>query len=315
MIVNLLWLFSGIGTFLVGMKLVSKNLEKVAGDRVKKLFDGMSGSTLKSVGVGVGSSAVLQSSSATTVILISLVNSGIITLFQATGIIMGANIGTTFSSLLMVFSYLPIGEAFSFLTFFGMTLVIAAKKDKLRSIGWILSSAGLMFIGLKIISEGASGLSEYQKFVELISFYRNPFLLLLMGAIFTSVIQSSSALTGILITFAHVNVLPVVSTFYLIMGGNVGSCMTAMLASYGENQNAKRTALINLLFNGIGVVLFLPLVIAFGEKAVELCSGFSTSVVIAYFQIAFNFLTTVVLLPFIKQLTELSVKILPEVKV
>ncbi len=314
MLVNLLWLFSGIGTFLVGMKLVSKNLESVAGSKVKKLFDSVSGSTLKSVGVGVGSSAVLQSSSATTVILISLVNSGIITLFQATGIIMGANVGTTFSSLLMAFSYLPIGEAFSFLTFLGMGLVIASKKEKTRSVGWILSSAGLMFIGLKIIGEGAKGLSEYPKLVEILSYYRNPFILLLIGAIFTSVIQSSSALTGILITFAHVEILPVVSAFYLIMGGNVGSCMTAMLASYGENQNAKRTALINLLFNGIGVALFLPLVVAFGEKTVQLCSGFSASVIIAYFQIAFNFLTTVALLPFIKQLTELSVKILPEVK-
>ena len=314
MLQNILSLFAGIGTFLLGMKLVSKNLQQVAGGKIEGLFNKISTSKLVSVGVGVGSAAVLQSSSATTVILVSLVNSGIITLLQATCIIMGANVGTTFTALVISFNYLPIGEFFAFLTFIGVMLVMVDKNQRLNSVGWILGSVGLMFIGLDIIKISALALSEFPTFNWLFSSINSPFLLLAIGAVFTSIIQSSSALTGVVITFAHLGIMPISCAFYLIMGGNVGSCATALIASLGGNLNAKRTALINVLFNVLGVVIFLPFVIAFGKKMTSYFSDFSPSVVIAYFHVAFNLITTVLLLPFTKKLTDISILLIPDKK-
>jgi len=314
MLQNILSLFAGIGTFLLGMKLVSKNLQQVAGGKIEGLFNKISTSKLVSVGVGVGSAAVLQSSSATTVILVSLVNSGIITLLQATCIIMGANVGTTFTALVISFNYLPIGEFFAFLTFIGVMLVMVDKNQRLNSVGWILGSVGLMFIGLDIIKISALALSEFPTFNWLFSSINSPFLLLAIGAVFTSIIQSSSALTGVVITFAHLGIMPISCAFYLIMGGNVGSCATALIASLGGNLNAKRTALINVLFNVLGVVIFLPFVIAFGKKVTSYFSDFSPSVVIAYFHVAFNLITTVLLLPFTKKLTDISILLIPDKK-
>ncbi len=314
MLQNILSLFAGIGTFLLGMKLVSKNLQQVAGGKIEGLFNKISTSKLVSVGVGVGSAAVLQSSSATTVILVSLVNSGIITLLQATCIIMGANVGTTFTALVISFNYLPIGEFFAFLTFIGVMLVMVDKNQRLNSVGWILGSVGLMFIGLDIIKISALALSEFPTFNWLFSSINSPFLLLAIGAVFTSIIQSSSALTGVVITFAHLGIMPISCAFYLIMGGNVGSCATALIASLGGNLNAKRTALINVLFNVLGVVIFLPFVIAFGKKMTSYFSNFSPSVVIAYFHVAFNLITTVLLLPFTKKLTDISILLIPDKK-
>ena len=303
---SILTLFSGIGTFLLGMKLISSNLQKVASGKIEKLFNSISNSKLVSVGVGVGSAAVLQSSSATTVILVSLVNSGIVTLMQATCIIMGANIGTTFTALIISFNYLPIGEMFAFLSFVGVMLVMVDKSEKLKSIGWIVGSCGLMFIGLDIIKLSALALSEFSSFNSLFLSINSPFILLALGTLFTAIIQSSSALTGIVITFSHLGIMPVTGAFYLIMGGNIGSCMTALLASIGGNVNAKRTAFINLLFNALGVLIFLPFVIVFGEKTVNSLKNLSVSVLIAYFHIAFNLITTLILLPFTKKLTDLS---------
>lgn len=314
MIGEILSLFSGIGTFLLGMKLISKHLQSVAGGRIEKLFNKISTSKIMSIGVGVGSAAVLQSSSAITVILVSLVNSGIITLLQATCIIMGANIGTTFTALIISFNYLPIGEFFAFLTFIGVMFVMTDKNERLTSLGWIIGSAGLMFIGLDIIKLSSSALSQISSFGALFNSINSPFFLLLLGAVFTAIIQSSSALTGIVITFAHLGIMPVTGAFYLIMGGNIGSCMTALLASIGGQVNAKRTALINLLFNAIGVIIFLPFVILFGSKVVNLFENLSVSVIIAYFHIVFNALTTIILLPFTKKLTDLSVILIGDEK-
>lgn len=307
MLTSILSLFSGIGVFLVGMKLIALNLQKVAGGRVERLFSKISDSKLISVGVGVGSSAILQSSSATTVILLSLVNGGIITLFQATCIIMGANVGTTVTAIIISFNYLPISEFFCFLTFVGASVIMLSKKERSVSVGYLLSSVGLMFIGLSLIKVSSQSLSEFPSFSGLFHSINSPFLLLILGALFTAVIQSSSALTGIVITFAHLGIMPLNCAFYLIMGGNVGSCATAMLASIGGEINAKRTALINVLFNLLGVIIFLPFTIIFGKKVTERLSYLAPSTIIAYFHVVFNLITTVILLPFTKKLTELSI--------
>lgn len=281
---------------------------------MEELFKRLGSSRLMSIGVGVGSSAVLQSSSATTVILVSLVNSGLITLLQATCIIMGANVGTTFTALFISFNYLPIGEIFAFLTFLGAFIFMASSKERVQSVGWIVASAGLMFIGLNIIKGSALSLAEFSAFRSIFYNVNSPFILLLLGAVFTAIIQSSSALTGIVITFAFFDVMPLTCAFYLIMGGNVGSCTTALLASLGGSVNAKRTALINLIFNGLGVLLFLPFLIAFGKKITGFLSNFTPSVVIAYFHVVFNLLTTLVLLPFAKKITDLSILLIEDKK-
>ncbi len=304
--------FSGIGAFLLGMKLIATNLSDVAGGKIKELFGKIGDKRFSGIGLGIGSSAILQSSSATTVILLGLVNAGIVSLFQATCVIMGANIGTTFTALVFSANNLPIGEVFAFAAFVGAMVVMCAKTDKIRSIGYIIASLGLIFIGLNVIKTGATGLNEFAWFGLLFSYTDNPLFFIVFGVAFTAIIQSSSVTTGIVITLAHLGIMPVTGAFYVIMGSNVGSCATAMLASVGGSVNAKRTALINLLFNMIGVVIFLPLTMLFGQKVVDFFSGYELSVLVAYFHIAFNLVTTLILLPFVNKLSALASRLVKE---
>ena len=306
-------LFAGLGAFLAGMKLISYYSEAIAGGKIEELFSRLSDSKIAGIGIGVGSSAILQSSSATTVILIGLVNAGIVSLFQATCIIMGANIGTTFTAIIMSLNSLPISEVCAFLTFVGIMVVMGARKSATRTIGWIIASVGLIFIGLDIIKDSASVLNESETLTGVFTSITSPVMLLLIGAIFTAVIQSSSAATGMLIPLATLGIMPVVSTFYIIMGSNVGSCMTAIISAMGGSVNAKRTAVIHFIFNAIGVVIFLPIVVVFCAKIEQFKAYISPSALIAYFHVAFNLLTTIILLPFINRIVELSTKLVPEI--
>lgn len=308
----ILRLFSGIGAFLIGMRLISSSLTGIAGGKIQELFKKLGNNKLAAVGVGVGSAAVLQSSSATTVILLGLVNAGIVSLFQATCIIMGANIGTTVTALIISFNSLPIAEIFAFTAFMGAMIVMAAKKEKVKSAGWVLAALGLIFIGLDVIRANALSLKESTAFVSLFQNLNSPLLLIMIGVVFTSVIQSSSAVTGIVLTLAELGIMPVTGTFYVIMGSNVGSCATAMLAAMGGSANMKRTALIHLAFNMIGVLIFLPFVVAFGEKTVEALSFFGVASLVAYFHIVFNLVTTLILLPFVKAIADFSESVIPD---
>lgn len=308
----ILRLFSGIGAFLIGMRLISSSLTGIAGGKIQELFKKLGNNKLAAVGVGVGSAAVLQSSSATTVILLGLVNAGIVSLFQATCIIMGANIGTTVTALIISFNSLPIAEIFAFTAFMGAMIVMAAKKEKVKSAGWVLAALGLIFIGLDVIRANALSLKESTAFVSLFQNLSSPLLLIMIGVVFTSVIQSSSAVTGIVLTLAELGIMPVTGTFYVIMGSNVGSCATAMLAAMGGSANMKRTALIHLAFNMIGVLIFLPFVVAFGEKTVEALSFFGVASLVAYFHIVFNLVTTLILLPFVKAIADFSESVIPD---
>ena len=305
-------LFSGIGAFLVGMKLVSTSLTGIAGGRIEELFRKLGNNKLAAVGVGVGSAAVLQSSSATTVILLGLVNAGIVSLFQATCIIMGANIGTTVTALIISFNSLPISEIFAFSAFAGAMIFMAAKREKVKTAGWITAGLGLIFIGLDVIRENALALKSSEAFVSLFTHIGSPFLLIMIGVVFTSVIQSSSAVTGIFLTLAELGIMPVTGTFYVIMGSNVGSCATAMLAAMGGTANMKRTALIHFAFNMIGLVIFLPFVVAFGERVTEALSFFGVAALVAYFHVAFNLVTTLILLPFVKAIADFSESVIPD---
>lgn len=304
---SVLILLSGLGVFMLGMKLISTNLEALAGGKVEQLFARLNNSKFMSIGIGAGSAAVLQSSSATTMILMGFVNAGIVSLFQATCIIMGANIGTTITALVMSLNALPISEFFCLFTFVGMMIIIFARKTRVRAGGWVIAGTGMIFVGLRLITGSAASLNESEVVKGIFSSLSSPFILFMIGVLFTAIIQSSSATTGILLTLAQINIMPVISTLYVIMGANIGSCATAIFVSIGESLNARRAAMVNLLFNAAGAVLFMPIVIVFGKTACEFFTArFSPGAVIAYFQIIFNLSTVLIMIPFVKKLAELA---------
>lgn len=308
-------LFSGLGVFLLGMKLVSSHLQNLAGGKVNKMLAKISGNKLAGIGLGAGAAMLLESSSATTVLLLSLVDAGIVSLLQATLIIMGANIGTTVTVVLFSLNYLPVGEIIAFLTLVGAALVMGGKTDKTKTVGWVVASVGLIFVGLHVMSDGVDSMRASQSFITAIGAMKNPFVLVLFGVVFTAIIQSGSATTGILIALCSAGIMPVTSAFCIIAGSNIGSCMTAIIASFGANLNAKRTAFIHLIFNVAGAVLFMPLIIVFGNKVSDYLDGkLSPAVTLAYFHVLFNVVTTLILLPLVKKLVKLAEIVLPEEK-
>jgi len=297
----------------LGMQLISRNLQKIAGGNVSRMLGKMSGNRLAGIGMGAGAAVILESSSATTVILLGLVNSGIVNLLQATLIIMGANVGTTFTVLLFSLGYLPVGELLAFCALIGASVVMGSKKEKNRTIGWIIAGFGLIFIGLDTMGNSVEFLKESKRLADLILSVENPFLLVLIGAFSSGIVQSSTAITGISITFAEAGLMRAGAAFYIILGSNVGTCILAILASLGANLNAKRTALIHLLFNVIGVIVFMPFLIIWGDTVcINALKKISPAALIAYFHVVFNLTTTIILFPFVKTLANLSVILLPD---
>lgn len=310
---NILMLLAGLGVFLLGMNLISTNLQKVTGDKVGRMIARISNHKLAGIGVGAGAAVLLESSTATTVILVGLVNAGIINLIQATLIIMGANIGTTFTVILFSFGFLPIGEIFSFMSIVGLSIILSAQKERTKTIGWTIAGFGLVFVGLDVMTDGVAFLKDSAAVIRLFSSLDNPFLLVLIGALFTAVVQSGSAITGIVITLSASHIMPLTSACYIILGSNIGTCMTAIIASLGQNLNAKRTALIHLIFNVIGVILFMPFMIIWGNDVATIVSrSLSPAALIAYFHVVFNIISTVLMIPFVKKITELAIIILPD---
>jgi|AGTN01.2.fsa_nt_gi Na+/phosphate symporter len=310
---SLLMMLAGLGTFLFGINTISENLKKTAGGNVSKMFQKLSGRRFAGIGVGAGAGVILESSSATTVILLGLVNAGIVSLAQATLIIMGSNIGTTLGVVVFSLSFLPLGEFLAFSVLVGASVVIGAKKEKTKTIGYAIAGFGLIFIGLRTMSESAGFLKDSVRFVNLLYTVNNPFLLVFAGAIFAGTVQSGTALTGILITLSQAGVMPVTSAFYVILGGNIGSCLTAIIASLGSSLNAKRTALIHLMFNVFGALIFMPILIIFGDDlGAFVIDNVTPAAGIAYFNVLFNTATTLILLPFVKSLTGLATAILPD---
>ena len=310
----ILLLFAGIGVFIVGMNMLSDGLEKSAGGGLKRLLGKISGNRFAGVGVGAGVTAIMQSSSATSVMVIGFVNAGIMTLFQATAIIMGANIGTTITGILVSLKSLPISDFAAVLAFIGVMMTFF-KKDKIKQIGGILCGFGLLFVGLDLMG---SSLKECQ---EINDFFKNlftkidfPLLLILCGAVFTAVIQSSSAATGIFITMVGSGALTLDVALFLVLGSNIGTCVTAVLACMGAGTNAKRTALIHLSFNVIGTMIFAALIWPLSSYVIRWLTGIpgGAEMQLAWFHVIFNVTTTLVLLPFIKQLVWIATKIIPE---
>lgn len=310
-------LLAGVGVFIAGMNMLGDGLEKSAGGGLKKLLGKISGNRFAGVGIGAGVTAIIQSSSATSVMVIGFVNAGIMTLFQATAIIMGANIGTTITGVIVAFSYLKIVKmVVAALAFVGVMMMFF-KSVRVKQIGGILCGFGLIFVGLDVMSGAFDNYPEITEFFQ--GVFRKvtfPLLLVLLGAVFTAIIQSSSAATGIFITMVGAGALNLDSALFLVLGSNIGTCITAVLACLGAGQNAKRTALIHLSFNVIGSIIFTTLIWIFKEQAVWLLGEITgePEMQLAWFHVIFNVTTTVVLLPFVKQLVWLATKLIPDKK-
>ena len=311
-----LLLLAGVGVFIAGMNMLGDGLEKSAGGGLKRLLGKISGNRFAGVGVGAGATAIIQSSSATSVMVIGFVNAGIMTLFQATSIIMGANIGTTITGILVSLKSLPISDFAMVLSFIGVMLMFI-KKDRVKQIGGILCGFGLIFVGLDLMGSSLKKCDDLNDFFkDLFTKIDFPLLLILCGALFTALIQSSSAATGIFISMVGSGALSLDLALFLVLGSNIGTCITAVLACMGAGVNAKRTALIHLSFNVIGTVVFTAIMWPLKTQTVQWLTKIpgGAQMQLAWFHVIFNISTTLILLPFIKQLVAMATKVIPERK-
>ena len=305
-------LMGGLALFLYGMKMMSDGLELCAGDRLQSILERLTSNRLMGVIVGALITALIQSSSATTVMTVGFVNAGLMTLPQAVGVIMGANIGTTITGQLIA---LDIGAAAPAIALIGVVMVVFLKKERTNAVGMIVGGLGILFIGMGMMSDAMAPLRDNAAFLSLITAFNNPLIAVLTGALFTAVIQSSSASIGILQTLANNGLITLQHSVFILFGMNIGTCITAVLSSLSSNRNAKRVALVHLLFNVGGALLFsgavmlLPL-----TDWIAQFTPANPAAQIANFHTLFNVVTTLVLLPLGSGLAALAVKLLPQEK-
>ena len=307
-VVNVIMMLAACGAFLVGFKFLSDNMEKLFGNSLKKLFNKTSDKKWVGVGMGAVSTAVVQSSGVTTIMVVGFVNAGIMSLHQAATVIMGANIGTTITAQLAAFSSFDIAPIFISLLFIGVMMEMLSKSDKVKSIGLALAGLGLVFFGLEIMSDAMSSYKESETVLDLLSSMKNPFLLLAFGIIFTALLQSSSAVTTIIIAMAAQGLMiggGGNAVLFIILGSNIGSCVTALISSIGTSVNARRASMIHLLFNITGAVLFTIMLLIW-QKSVVGSNFYEVTFVkwfsqpttqIAMFHTFFNVLCTLLFLP------------------
>ncbi len=306
----LLGLLGGLALFLYGMQMMSSNLEAVAGNRMKQILERLTANRFLGVLVGAGITALIQSSSATTVMTVGFVNSGLMTLKQAVWIIMGANVGTTITGQLIA---LDIGALAPLIAFVGVALLVFVKNQKIQHVGGIIAGIGVLFIGMGMMSDAMVPLRDEPAFIDLMTKFSNPLLGILAGAVVTAVIQSSSASVGILQALAMSGVIGLDSAVYVLFGQNIGTCITAVLASIGTSRNAKRTTVIHLMFNLIGTVIFVCICMTTGFTGLMIrLTPDNPAAQIANVHTVFNVTTTILLLPFGSLLVKAAVKLLPD---
>ena len=322
-ITSLLTLLAGIGVFLIACQMMSSNLEAASSERLKILFSKASGSKLLGVGIGALGTAAIQSSGATTVMTIGFVNAGIISLTQAATIIYGANIGTTVTAQIValgMFGGNSVSTSVIFSAFAGLGafLGIFAKRNSVKTLGGILAGFGLLFVGLELMSGSMEDFAALDGVKTFLAGIRNPLLLVLLGAVFTAIIQSSSVMTSIALAMVVTGLIGIDQGIYLTMGSNIGSCVVAVIAGVTSGTNAKRTALIHLLFNCSGVVIFL--LAAWGLGWFNLSYGglferifpSAPQVQLAMFHTFFNTVTVAIMLPLTGMLVALVQRMIPE---
>lgn len=327
-------LLAGLGAFLIGVKLLSDNMEKLATGKMRSLFHRASGkvtlpegatrkekfraktkewsSNLVGVGIGTAVTAVIQSSSLTTVMVVGLVNAGVMTLTQATTITMGANIGTTITAQIAALSAFDIATFAMGLTGIGVLIAYATKKEKVQTICYAVAGLGLVFVGLDVMDGSMAFFKESQVIVDLFASITNPFLLFFLGIAITAIVQSSSAVTVILISMATQGIIiggGGNAVMYVVLGTNIGTCVTALLSCIGTSVNARRAAMIHLLFNVIGSIIFFIIMICWPDMnrlTLEAWFPNNPGTQIAMFHTFFNVISTILFLPFTNGLVKLS---------
>ncbi len=310
-------LFGGLALFLYGMNMMGDGLEKISGGKLEQILEKMTDKTYKGVLLGCAVTAVIQSSSAVTVMVVGFVNSGIMELSRAIGVIMGANIGTTATAWILsltgidgdslIVNLLKPSSFAPVLAVIGVFLLMFSKSDKRKNIGGIIAGFGILMMGMEFMSDSMSGLADNQQFTSILLKFSNPVLGILTGMILTAIIQSSSASVGILQALSLTGAVSFGTAFPIVLGQNIGTCVTALIASVGTNKNAKRAAMAHLYFNIIGVVLAVALF--YGGNAIfqfDFLQNTVTPSQIAIIHSVFNIFSTLVMLPFTKQLEKLA---------
>ena len=307
---NLFSMLGGLALFLYGMNMMSNGLEMAAGDKMKTILEKLTSNRILGVLVGALVTAIIQSSSATTVMVVGFVNSGLMSLTSAVWVIMGANIGTTITGQLIAIDITAIAPLIAFI---GVAMIVFFKSQKLDAIVGVIGGLGILFIGMETMSSAMVPLRTMPEFVGLISKFQNPFIGILVGALFTALIQSSSASVGILQALAKSGVMTLSSSIYVLFGQNIGTCITSVLASIGTSKNAKRTTIIHLSFNIIGTVLFVTISMLFPfADLVQSLTPSNVAAQIANVHTIFNVTTTLLLLPIGTKLVDLACRILPD---
>ena len=320
---SVLTLLAGIGVFLIACQMMSSNLEAASSEKLKKLFSKASDSKLMGVGIGALGTAAIQSSGATTVMTIGFVNAGIISLAQAATIIYGANIGTTVTAQIVALGMfggnsLSTSVIFSAFAGLGAFMSIFAKKSGPKTLGGILAGFGLLFVGLELMSGSMEDFAALDGVKTFLAGIGNPILLVLLGALFTAIIQSSSVMTSIALAMVVTGLIGIDQGIYLTMGSNIGSCVVAVIAGVTSGTNAKRTALIHLLFNCTGVVLFLLAALVLGLFDISYGNLFerlfpsAPQMQLAMFHTFFNTITVCIMLPLTGALVGLVSRMIPE---
>ena len=322
---SILTLIAGLGVFLVACSMMSSNLESLGSKRLKALFSKTSNSKLLGVGIGTVATAAIQSSGATSVMVIGFVNAGIMTLMQASTIMFGANIGTTITGQLValgMFGGDTISTSVIFATFAGIGAFITlfAKKDTLKKIGRILAGFGMIFVGLTLMSDSMKIFAGDDSVKNFLANFTNPFLLVLIGVILTAIVQSSSVVTSMAITMIVAKLIDVNQGIYITMGANIGACVTTVIAGFTSSRNAKRAALIRVIFNvaGVTIFMFIGLFLRLGKLdfgyLMEAMFPGAYATQLAMFHTFFNVITVALVLPFTGLLVKLVTKIIPDPK-
>ncbi len=305
----IIMLGGGLGLFLYGMKLMSDSIEKVAGAKLRSVLEVLTKNRFAGLLVGIIFTAIVQSSSATTVMVVSFVNAGLMDLFQAAGVIFGANIGTTVTSQLVSIN---LSEYAPIFVLVGVVLLMFFKKPYIKKIGEVIIGFGVLFVGLSMMSSSMESLRESQAVIDVLASLKNPILAVFTGFVITAIIQSSSVTVSIVLLMAAQGLLPLHVCFYTILGCNIGSCVTALIASLSGKKNAKRAALIHFLFNVFGTVV-IGIILAFASGPIETfitnMSGGDPGRSVANAHTIFKVFQVIIMLPFSKYLVKVTYKI------
>ena len=312
-------LLVGLGVFLLGFKFLGDSIEKLSASKMRALFHKAAGNRFAGVGIGALATAIVQSSSVTTVMVVGFVNAGVMTLTQAAAVIMGANIGTTITGWLVWLNQFNVMMYAMLLTLVGLIMTMVTKNNKVNTAGTLIASLGLVFVGLEIMSGSMAGVAKEPFVEDALTSVTNPLLLLLIGAGITAIVQSSSAVTSVLIVMAQNGLLiggGGNGILFVILGTNIGTCITAVLSSIGANTNAKRACLYHLMFNVIGSIIFLIVFWIWGGFYDDVLMQWfhNDTTCITFFHTMFNVICTCLYLPFIKYLVKLTEIMIPDRK-